>query len=105
VINNALFNPNGSSHHGSHLAQEGSFENYHTGEQRTQSSKATATTNFDQEHCLDIIRQAIQCHADLTPIPSRRFPGHPDGFIDSDQPHTCRSISKLRESVQLLSFF
>ncbi|KAF2722586.1 hypothetical protein K431DRAFT_41535, partial [Polychaeton citri CBS 116435] len=49
------------------------------------------------DHCLDIIRQAIQCKGDLTIIPTRWFDGIHKGFIDSDQTHTCRNFEKIRE--------
>ena len=55
--------------------------------------------DFSLDHCLDIIRQAIQCHGDLTPIPTRRFAdGEHDHFIDSNQKHECRNIWTLRKS-------
>ncbi|KAH8816706.1 hypothetical protein F5884DRAFT_777023 [Xylogone sp. PMI_703] len=49
------------------------------------------------DHCIDIIRQAIMCYGDLTPIPTRWFEGINQEFIDSNQWHTCRNFSKIRE--------
>ncbi|KAI1508907.1 DUF3328 domain containing protein [Pyrenophora tritici-repentis] len=59
--------------------------------------------NYHIEHCLEIIRQAIQCHADLTPIPGHEIRGSSqrnvsfNHFFDSDQTHTCRNIWTLRK--------
>lgn len=62
------------------------------------SSVLEDLTDFSLDHCLDIIRQAIQCHGDLTPIPTRRFAdGEHDHFIDSNQKHECRNIWTLRK--------
>jgi hypothetical protein len=51
------------------------------------------------DHCIDHLRQMIMCNADMTPIPSRYFPGIKQNYIDSDQPHTCRNFEKLRDWV------
>ncbi|KAK3692432.1 hypothetical protein B0T22DRAFT_531912 [Podospora appendiculata] len=50
---------------------------------------------FHIEHCLDIIRQAIQCHGSTTLIPTEYRPGLRRAYIDSDQTHTCRSFAYL----------
>ena len=49
------------------------------------------------EHCLDTVRQSIQCYGSATLIPTRWFDslGHP--YVDTDQIHTCRDIRVLRE--------
>lgn len=49
------------------------------------------------DHCIDIIRQSIQCHADLTVIPTKWYDGLGRDFIDSDQTHTCRNFEKVRQ--------
>ncbi|GIZ40867.1 hypothetical protein CKM354_000418900 [Cercospora kikuchii] len=52
------------------------------------------------DHCLDIVRQNIQCNSDLTLIPTRWWDGmgkNGRNFIDSDQVHTCRNFGKIRE--------
>jgi len=57
---------------------------------------------YDKEHvyhCIDILRQTVQCYGDITPIPIRWFDGIDRGFIDSDQVHTCRDFRKVREWV------
>ncbi|KAF2207417.1 hypothetical protein CERZMDRAFT_16581, partial [Cercospora zeae-maydis SCOH1-5] len=62
-------------------------------------------TRFEQyhiNHCLDIVRQSVQCSSDLTLIPTRWWESlgnYGRQFIDSDQVHTCRSFSKIREWV------
>ncbi|KAF1924805.1 uncharacterized protein M421DRAFT_71617, partial [Didymella exigua CBS 183.55] len=52
---------------------------------------------YHLEHCVDIIRQSIQCHSDITPIPLRWFSSVNTTFIDSDQVHTCKNFQKVRE--------
>jgi len=41
----------------------------------------------------------IQCYGDITPIPSRYYPGIGQNYIDSDQVHTCRNFGRLRTWV------
>ncbi|SMY25978.1 unnamed protein product [Zymoseptoria tritici ST99CH_1A5] len=62
----------------------------------------TASTKFQRyhiDHCLDIIRQSLECSSDLTLNPTRWWPGLDDGknFIDSDQVHTCRNFTKVKQ--------
>ncbi|KAF3022016.1 hypothetical protein E8E14_012212 [Neopestalotiopsis sp. 37M] len=53
------------------------------------------------DHCLNHIRQTVQCHGDLTPIPL--IPASKNeskkGWItpDFDQYHTCRDFTAIRE--------
>ncbi|KAH8882203.1 hypothetical protein GQ53DRAFT_701340 [Thozetella sp. PMI_491] len=54
---------------------------------------------FHLEHCLDALRQTIQCYGSTTLIPTRYWPGLHHNYIDSDQVHTCRSFSFLRDFV------
>lgn len=49
------------------------------------------------EHCLDIIRQSVQCYGSTTLIPTKFMEGLRHNYIDSDQTHTCRSFNRLRE--------
>lgn len=49
------------------------------------------------EHCLDIIRQSIQCSWSNTLIPPRFSEGLHHNYIDSDQVHTCRSFTFSRD--------
>ncbi|PVH73924.1 hypothetical protein DL98DRAFT_389913, partial [Cadophora sp. DSE1049] len=49
------------------------------------------------EHCLDIIRQSIQCSGSTTLIPTKFMEGLHHNYIDSDQVHTCRSFTFLRD--------
>jgi len=52
---------------------------------------------MDIEHCVDQIRQSIQCHGDLTPLLLRGY-GEGDNslLIGSPQTHTCRNWDSLR---------
>ncbi|KAB5528940.1 hypothetical protein GE09DRAFT_1149012 [Coniochaeta sp. 2T2.1] len=49
------------------------------------------------DHCLDVLRESIQCHSDLTPIPYRWFPNSQYYYSDSRQVHTCRDFGKIRQ--------
>jgi hypothetical protein len=49
------------------------------------------------EHCLDVLRQAIQCYGSTTLIPTKFFEGLERNYIDSDQVHVCRNFNYLRE--------
>ena len=48
------------------------------------------------DHCVDQIRESLQCSADLTPIPTRWYPGA-GGFVVTDRVHTCRNFDKVQE--------
>ncbi|KAI1323290.1 hypothetical protein F5Y16DRAFT_403593 [Xylariaceae sp. FL0255] len=54
---------------------------------------------FHLEHCLDALRQTIQCYGSTTLIPTEYRDGIQHNYIDSDQMHTCRSFSYLRDFV------
>jgi hypothetical protein len=56
-----------------------------------------ATNCFAAVHCLDIIRQHIQCYGSTTLIPTRYMNEIHRGYIDSDQEHTCRDFNALRK--------
>ncbi|KAM3418540.1 hypothetical protein BST61_g4518 [Cercospora zeina] len=69
-------------HYGEHTHGSKKFEQYHV------------------DHCLDIVRQNVQCNSDLTLIPTRWWDGLGEkgrNFIDSDQVHTCRNFGKIRQ--------
>ena|SRR6266487_4187695 len=48
------------------------------------------------DHCLDILRQHVQCCGSTTLIPTKFMEGIKRNYIDSDQIHTCRSFTFLR---------
>lgn len=51
------------------------------------------------DHCLDYIRQQIQCHGDLTPLNVISLSGFEPFFVAeprSDTVHTCRKFSQAR---------
>lgn len=52
------------------------------------------------EHCLDSIRQHIQCYGSTTLIPTRWRETAGRQYIDSDQEHVCRDFSYLRKFVR-----
>jgi hypothetical protein len=55
------------------------------------------------DHCVDYLRQVIQCHGDLTPIALERIPGVPALPLPNPPPykpnfaiqHTCRNFDKI----------
>lgn len=50
------------------------------------------------EHCLDQIRQNIQCAGDLTPVQLRPYGVEPNvNLVGTPQIHTCRNWAKFRE--------
>jgi hypothetical protein len=54
------------------------------------------------DHCINHLRQVVQCHGDMTPLPVvwDNIKRHPDGgkaIPDFDQIHTCRDFTALRE--------
>ncbi|KAK4626569.1 hypothetical protein CLAFUW4_05189 [Fulvia fulva] len=49
------------------------------------------------DHCIDHIRQFVQCHADLTPL-TFSWSDEKDNIVaDWDALHTCRNFSKIQE--------
>ncbi|EHK24158.1 uncharacterized protein TRIVIDRAFT_148840, partial [Trichoderma virens Gv29-8] len=48
------------------------------------------------DHCLDVLRESVQCHGDLTPIPYRPDKNSSYYYSDSIQVHTCRNFDVLR---------
>jgi hypothetical protein len=52
---------------------------------------------FHIEHCLDFLRQLVQCSSDLTPIPLVYSKGAGFPIPDFEQVHTCRSFDSIRK--------
>lgn len=50
-------------------------------------------------HCVDAIRKATMCHADITPIPLWSKPDFKHGEITPvfKIPHTCRNYDRIKE--------
>ena len=65
--------------------------------QTIQASKDKTLTLSVVDHCLDAIRQYIQCAGITTLIPTKWREGAQRNYIDSDQVHTCRSFTYLRD--------
>ena len=49
------------------------------------------------DHCINHLRQMIQCYGDMTPIPAKYYPGLTRNYIDSDRLHTCRNFQAIRD--------
>jgi hypothetical protein len=69
----------------------------------TQSPSPNSSTNTcvsDPDHCIDHLRQLVQCQGDITPIPTRFRDGIGRNYIDSDRWHTCRDWSSITQWVE-----
>ncbi|EME47022.1 hypothetical protein DOTSEDRAFT_50523 [Dothistroma septosporum NZE10] len=64
---------------------------------RHNASAAGDFADYHIDHCLNSLRQSVQCHGDLTPIPLRWWDSLGRPFTDSDQIHTCRNFTKIRD--------
>jgi hypothetical protein len=50
------------------------------------------------EHCLEQLRQNIQCAGDLTPVPLKPYGEEPNvNLIGTPQVHTCRNWETFRK--------
>ncbi|KAH8645966.1 hypothetical protein BGZ60DRAFT_554929 [Tricladium varicosporioides] len=52
-----------------------------------------------RDHCIDHLRQLVQCQGDITPIPTRFREGIGRNYIDSNRWHTCRDWTSIRQWV------
>lgn len=48
------------------------------------------------DHCLDHLRQTVQCSGDLTPVPERWDDVNDMLYWDFEVPRTCRNFQSLR---------
>ncbi|CAK1362460.1 unnamed protein product [Cercospora beticola] len=57
--------------------------------------------NRQSVHCLEMMRQNIECKSDLSLVPAMWWPSLKNGtgssFIFSEQTHTCRNFEKVRQ--------
>ncbi|KAI1163312.1 hypothetical protein F5B18DRAFT_325107 [Nemania serpens] len=47
------------------------------------------------DHCVEILRETLQCQGDLTPVPHRWVPGKQMFIADTSLPHTCRDWDSI----------
>ncbi|KAK7730594.1 hypothetical protein SLS53_008984 [Cytospora paraplurivora] len=52
------------------------------------------------EHCIDTIRQHIQCYGSTTMIPTKWRDGAKRQYVDTNQEHVCRDFSYLRKYMK-----
>jgi hypothetical protein len=52
------------------------------------------------DHCVDQIRQALMCHADLTPVPMQQIEGLENTLIGNGEEHTCRDFDAIWQWVE-----
>jgi hypothetical protein len=53
--------------------------------------------NHGIDHCINALRQVIQCHGDLTPLPKFRDMETGYEYTDFERVHTCRNFQPLRD--------
>ncbi|KXJ86420.1 hypothetical protein Micbo1qcDRAFT_140322 [Microdochium bolleyi] len=58
-----------------------------------------ANDALHQDHCLEQLRQYIMCSGDMTPLPTKFYPGLGRNYVDSDVEHTCRDFNALHDWV------
>ncbi|KAH8809397.1 hypothetical protein F5884DRAFT_753882 [Xylogone sp. PMI_703] len=49
------------------------------------------------DHCIDFIRQAVQCHADLTPMRWYWSEAVDQAVLKAESPHTCRKWDNIQK--------
>ncbi|KAK1565912.1 uncharacterized protein LY79DRAFT_529812, partial [Colletotrichum navitas] len=59
------------------------------------SQRGTHMINRALDHCIEHIRQALQCHADLTPLVYSWDEDRQSGTPIWSSTHTCRDFEKL----------
>lgn len=65
----------------------------------TEAENTTTTDGAHVAHCLDAIRQHVQCYGSTTLVPTKWREGAGRQYIDSNQEHVCRDFSYLRQYV------
>ena len=61
--------------------------------------RSPANDVLHQDHCLEQLRQYIMCSGDMTPLPTKFYPGLGRNYVDSDVEHTCRDFDALHDWV------
>jgi len=56
-------------------------------------------TRIHNDHCIDYLRQTLQCSADITPAPVMYYPSADTRISNFEQVHTCRNFERLLEWV------
>ncbi|ETI29101.1 hypothetical protein G647_01554 [Cladophialophora carrionii CBS 160.54] len=51
------------------------------------------------DHCIELLRQSLLCHMDLTPIPKRWLVNGNMLHADQDQMHTCRDVGPIHDWI------
>ncbi|WPA99419.1 uncharacterized protein RHO25_004036 [Cercospora beticola] len=68
---------------------------------QNQTEHQEAVDEYHIVHCLEMMRQNIECKSDLSLVPAMWWPSLKNGtgssFIFSEQTHTCRNFEKVRQ--------
>lgn len=62
----------------------------------TPSAEEFNADRNEPDHCINHLRQMIQCYGDITPIPTKYYPSLTRNYLDSDRLHTCRNFQAIR---------
>ncbi|KAL7939306.1 hypothetical protein V8C35DRAFT_5404 [Trichoderma chlorosporum] len=62
---------------------------------RTENKTTVPSFNMHVDHCVEILRETIQCQGDLTPVPHIWSEGKQMFLADTSLLHTCRDYSAL----------
>lgn len=69
-------------------------------EKHTHHGMPVETSAAHTAHCIDTIRQHIQCYGSTTLIPTQYQEDAQRQYIDSNQEHVCRDFSYLHNYVR-----
>lgn len=69
--------------------------NHEDGMKIKRSAHAMLNGDVHLGHCVDQIRQALMCHADLTPVPMKPVEGNEDTLLGNGEMHTCRDFDAI----------
>ncbi|KAF7188125.1 Cyclochlorotine biosynthesis protein O [Pseudocercospora fuligena] len=74
-------------------------ELYHDHYSGDWSEEPPAESVLHKDHCIDYLRQYIQCNADLTPMWAEERYIHRGPLLKPHQPHTCRDFDRLYQWI------
>ncbi|KAI0468033.1 hypothetical protein F4859DRAFT_492435 [Xylaria cf. heliscus] len=62
---------------------------------RTENKPTVPSFSTHVDHCIEILRETIQCQGDLTPVPHIWSPEKQMYIADTSLPHTCRDFEAM----------
>ena len=61
------------------------------------SDQQREDNRYHNEHCIDMLRQSVMCHGDITPVTMRWGKTQPIPLADVTGPHECMNWARLNE--------